>query len=44
MQLDPKSPKDDTDALRDADHEADEQSDPVDNIEEEGEPFDGNFA
>ena len=44
MQLDPKPPKHETDASRDADHEPDELPHPAENIEEEGEPFDGNFA
>ena len=44
MQLDSKPPKDKTGASRDAYHEPDELPHPAENIEEEGEPFDGNFA
>ena len=44
MQLASKPPKDETDAPRDADHEPDELPDPAENIEEEGEPFEGTFA
>lgn len=43
MQHNPK-PSDKPDPLAEPMHDADRQDDPKKDIEEEGEPFDGNFA
>ena len=44
MQAEPKPTEKQPDLLAETVHDPDPQEDPKESIEEEGEPFDGNFA
>ncbi len=44
MPADPRATKEKRDPLREAVHEPDKQEDTEEKLEDDGEPFDGNFA